>query len=111
MSSYCVFYYLPDPIIGERVNFGVFAYDDGVKNVKFKFLSNWDRLQNFAGKDKDISSLKEFAANFKPEIQEFEIYRWTNPSYPFTIECTMPRGSILDTDTLIADMAKRFLVE
>lgn len=49
--------YVPDPITGERINFGIVSIDaDG---CRFRFVDDWKRAATFGGED--VSFLKEFA--------------------------------------------------
>jgi Protein of unknown function (DUF3037) len=101
---YSVIQYTPNPIIDERINFGVVTFGDG--RVRFRFLKNWSRVKQFGA---NVTSLKAFAhkaAQNMTEAMVREASAWIN-----SIQFTKPAASLLDPDALIEDMAKRFLVD
>ncbi len=104
-SYYSVVQYAPDPIIDERINFGVLVYGDG--SVRGHFLKHWTRLRQFAGKS--VSFLQEFAER-AGDLTEDDI-RKMSLEWMHGIRVTEPRGSLLDPDALVKDVAKRFLIE
>jgi hypothetical protein len=57
LSRYTIFQYVPDLISGERINFGIAAYDE--REIEVRFISRWSRVRQFAGKD--VAFLKDFA--------------------------------------------------
>jgi hypothetical protein len=54
-SRYSVIQCISNPIADERINIGVFAFDD--ETVRVHFLSRWDRVRCF-GISEDISFLR-----------------------------------------------------
>jgi Protein of unknown function (DUF3037) len=115
-SFYSVVQYLPDPIIDERINFGVVVFGGG--QVRSRFLRDWHRVRAFRGGD--IAFLREFADQFsqkqevmdvtglRPLISEVRLHEiagnWTN-----CIQLCEPKASLLEPDALLDDVASRFL--
>ncbi len=56
-AQYTVVKYVPDPTIGERMNFGVITWDES--RMCSRFLENWHRVQAFGRED--IKFLRNFA--------------------------------------------------
>lgn len=119
-SKYSVVQYLPDPLIGERINFGVIVFGEG--QIISQFLDDWSRVECFAS-NTNIQFLKEFAdrvqetdpeqLGFMPTDgfstlteQNFErlARSWSN-----AIQFTPLRASLLDAPALLASIAPRFL--
>jgi hypothetical protein len=61
VSRYSIIRYVPDPIAGERINFGVIAFDDD--QIQVRFLENWRRVQCFS--QENIEFLKDFENRMK----------------------------------------------
>jgi hypothetical protein len=115
-SYYTIAEFVPDPIRGERINVGVIVFGDGM--VRSRFLTNWNRVQAFAG-NHHISFLKDFAervqdwAPQQPRLGQVEItdeqLRGITASWMNSIQLTEPRASLLSPDELLRDTAARFL--
>jgi len=121
-SYYSVFQYLPDPVAGERINFGVIVF--GEKGVKSRFLVDWRRVRCFA--DGRVDFLQEFVKDWqrtsspqnklpglpwKVTIDEKYI-RETVASWGGSIQITEPRGSLAkNEDELLNTLTQRFLKE
>lgn len=103
-SFYAVVQYIPDPVADEKVNVGVLAFGDG--RVRARFIGNWSRAVQLSGQ-RDVSFLQE-AASALAAATEDEI-RATERSWPAVLQLTEPRGSLLDPETLLNEMAERFL--
>lgn len=125
-SFYIVAQYVPDPMIDERINIGVFVYGEGEDLVLCHFLHDWQRVKCFG--NQDTAFLQEFVAsmtdaaknqkrrNHDPVIpmeakvnrQELEemIPNWCN-----SIQFTPPRGAILSPERLLMDVGAQFLRE
>lgn len=118
-SRYTIFQYVPDLISGERINFGVLAYDD--ESVHVRFLDRWARVREFAGKD--IAFLKHFAGRIRESADASSLLtdvgsvtrldhalitkmaeRWTH-----SIQITEPRASMLSARALADQMAAKVL--
>jgi len=61
VSRYSIIQYVPDPIAGERINFGVIAFDDD--QIQVRFLEKWGRVQCFSQENSEF--LKDFANRMK----------------------------------------------
>lgn len=120
-SRYAVFQYVPDLISGERINFGVAAYDDETAYVRF--VHRWGRVRGFAGKD--IAFLKHFAERVRESADASSLLtdvgqvtrldhalitrmaeRWIH-----SIQVTDPKASTLDPRALADRMAAKLLRE
>lgn len=106
LSYYCLARYLPDPIRGEFVNFGVFVLAGG--KARFHHISDWTRLRKFGGEG--IAFVKEFARNAK--TMEDEAYvRHIAATWRNAIQFTEPQASLLSPEELLLGVARSFLVE
>lgn len=116
-THYCVLQYLPNPVAGERVNFGIIAYDG--ERVRARFLERWERVSRFSGRD--IGFLRRFADGFQTSLEKDEspshgqinektlmrmAERWTH-----SIQLTAPRPSTQPLDELLNEMSELFLIE
>lgn len=120
-SRYAVFQYVPDLISGERINFGVAAYDDETAYVRF--VNRWGRVRGFAGKD--VAFLKHFAERVRESADASSLLadvgqitrldhalitrmaeRWIH-----SIQVTDPKASTLDPRALADKMAAKLLRE
>lgn len=118
-AYYTVVQYVPNPMTDERVNVGVIAFagDD----VRARFVRDWRRVRQFGGED--ISFLRDLAKRAHEwSAKEMQLPglgesvrldedgvraiagRWIN-----SIQFTEPRGSLLDAQDLLEDMAVRYL--
>ena len=64
ISQYRVISYVPDPVIGERINVGVLVYGDGV--TRCRFVQNWQRVKQFGYGD--VAFLQDFAKEFEDRL-------------------------------------------
>lgn len=120
-NRYSVIQYFPDPVTDERINIGVVAVEQ--KRAEARFLSNWSRVNSFAGEK--ISFLQDFSKNFQQMISEQaelaeilgeptaltedeleEFAGWTN-----SIQFTTPRASLLGLQELLDSLCGRYLRE
>jgi len=122
VSRYSVIQYVPNPIADERINVGVLAFDDEI--VKVHFLSRWDRVRCF-GATESIDFLKDFAHRVEEAVEDGLLFpgdeAGTAPKHERlakvakgwmnSIQFTEPRGSLDDVDSLLADIAKTYLLE
>jgi hypothetical protein len=118
-SRYTIFQYVPDLVSGERINFGVAAYDEDAVHVRF--LNRWGRVREFAGKD--IGFLKHFAGRIRESADASSLLvdvgsvtrldhalitkmaeRWIH-----SIQVTEPRASMLPARVLADQMAAKVL--
>lgn len=120
-AKYSVVQYIPDPIADERINVGVLVFDQQV--VRARFLSNWERVRQFA--NQDIRFLQEFGrsvseAASQPTLLPFlasnytlnqELITTMVGSWINSIQLTEPRGSLKNVDDLLPDVVTRFLSE
>ena len=119
-SKYCVFQYVPDTSIGERVNFGVLAFDE--TNIQVHFIENWERIRRFS--PHEIDFLQDFAAEIEKAAGIQTFMEEINGVEPLTvksiddmcgwihsIQLTLPRGSLDDLQETFDWAVTRFLVE
>jgi len=122
-AYYSVIRYVPDPASEERINIGVLAFGDG--RVRSRFLRHWQRVRSFAGPDRDITFLRDFAEEISQQtdgqlalpgvtvsqpLTEEEVRRiasrWIN-----SIQISAPVGALMEPDELLEDVAEQFLLE
>jgi hypothetical protein len=103
-SYYTVVQYVPDPVTDERVNVGVLTIGDG--KVRARFLESWTRVAQF-GAQKDMSFLNEAAETLAAATEED--VRNVASSWNQVVQLTELRASLLDPETLLHDIATRFL--
>jgi DUF3037 family protein len=119
MTRYSIIQYVPDPITDERINIGVLVLDDQ-GDVSARFLKQWRRVESFGGADTRF--LRDFArevaalagaqqrliksGGISKEVLEQAAGKWLN-----TIQLTPLRASTLDADSLLDEIAQRFLRE
>ena len=120
-SFYRIIKYLPDPSAGECINFGILTYNDHSKGVHCLFLSDWRRVERFAGHK--IDHLKHFASDWMLAANQMSLYydepgawqlntdevariagRWAN-----SIQITEERASLLPPEMLLSRMGRTFL--
>lgn len=118
-AYYTVVQYVPDPLTDERVNVGVIAFSGD--DVRARFVRDWRRVRQFGGED--ISFLRDLAKRAHEwtgrelqlpglgesvRLDEDGVRdiagRWIN-----TVRFTEPRGSLLEAEELLEDMAVRYL--
>jgi hypothetical protein len=99
--------YVPDAVLGERINIGVVVYDSDGRTWTH-FLKDWRRVRRFATGDV-VDELKRFGQEAKgltaDDIRAAAARRWNS------IRFTPPAGSLLDGDTLRTQSAQRFLID
>ena len=120
-TRYCVFQYVPDPVAGERVNFGVVVYDES--QVLVRFVNRWRRIRSFAGKD--VAFLRHFADRVEESadpsilltdigavarLDEALIQRISG-KWMHSIQLTEPRVGLLEPKRLLDQISTRFLRE
>jgi hypothetical protein len=119
-SKFSIVQYLPDPLIGERINIGVIVF--GESQILSQFLDDWSRVECFAG-NASIQFLKEFAERVQdtdPEQLGFmpadgfstlteEGFERLARSWSNAVQFTPLRASLLDAHALLASIAPRFL--
>lgn len=119
-SKYSVVQYVPDPLIGERINIGVIVFGDD--QILSQFLDDWTRVECFAG-TANIQFLKEFANRVQetdPEQLGFmptegfsnlteEGFTRLARSWSNSIQFTPLRASLLSAAELLASITPRFL--
>ena len=65
MNYYSVIRYVPNPLNEEFINIGVYAFNE--KEIKVKFLENWDRVRAFS--NEDIGFLLQFKDSVYDVVQ------------------------------------------
>lgn len=123
-SFYTVAQYVPDPNTGERINFGVLTFGDGLIYARFLQGSRaWRRVRSFGGED--VRFLKEFADRVSRDMEGKSRFDLTGADPVLTehrlmsiigewanaIQFTRPRPSMLPASQLIDDIAPQFLRE
>ena len=104
-SYYTVVQYVPDPLAGERINIGVFAYGEG--RILCRFLQNWNRVRAFGGEDiQFLLDFTERAKSFTAEQVKKMAANWNH-----SIQLTEPRGWLTSPEDLLAEVAGLFLRE
>src|SRR5437660_835922 len=104
-SFYSVVQYLPDPVRNERVNVGVLAFGGG--RLRSQFLTNWNRVKQFVGRDVSfLIELSRDARRWDEQTVRTLAGQWTG-----SIQLTEVAASVLDTDELLVDSVGRYLVE
>lgn len=115
-TFYTIIRYIPDPIADERINFGAIVFDE--QTVKAQFIQNWRRVQRFSGVD--ISLLKDFAQEFQEKQLSFLKHpqKWSKDTlmraaerWEHSIQFSEPRASLKPCDELLAEVAKKFLID
>jgi hypothetical protein len=104
-SFYSVVQYVPDAVREERVNIGVVVF--GAGRVRSLFVQRFGRVRQFAGKD--VSFLKDVAAEAKHWDEK--TIRHLASHWTGSVQLTAPSASLLSTDDLLHDVARRYLVE
>lgn len=120
-TRYAVFQYVPDPVAGERVNFGVVVYDE--QTVLVRFVNRWQRIKSFAGKD--VTFLRHFSNRVEesadPSILltdvgkvvrlDEDLIRTMSQRWLHSIQLTEPRVGLLEPRKLLDQVSIRFLRE
>lgn len=120
MASYfSVVRFVPSALAEEFINVGVLAFGDG--KVRSRFLESWNRLRRFAGEDV-LDGVKEFqdwveasivmdATRIGQSPFTEEVLKKITKEWAGSLRISEPRGSALDADTLLEQVAPIFLVE
>jgi hypothetical protein len=104
-TYYTIIQYVPDPVVGERVNVGVAAY--GKRGIRIKFLTDWRRVNRFCGKDAPVPDrIKALFRGINPKQLPEMIRTWNS-----AIQLTQPSVSLRTLTGTIEMAAKRFLVQ
>lgn len=106
LSYYCLARYVPDPVRGEVVNFGVFVLAAG--KARFHHISDWTRLRKFGGEN--VGFLQEFARSAKA-MEDEKYVRHIAAKWRNSIQFTEPQASLLGPEELLVHAVKSFLVE
>jgi hypothetical protein len=105
ISYYCIVRYVPNPLIEEFVNVGVVTFGEG--RVCVRFVRSLRRAEQFAGQDagfvRDIERWMKTAT--EEDVRKASV-EWEN-----SIQLSSPRGSTLDPEKLLEEIAKEFLRE
>ena len=104
-SFYSVVQYVPDAVRDERINIGVVAFGDG--RVRHLFVDSLARVRHFCGKD--VSFLKEFAADAKHWDEQ--MIRHLAETWTGSVQISKPAASLLSPDDLLIDAASQYLIE
>jgi hypothetical protein len=121
-SFYSVIQYVPDPIADERINFGVFVFDE--QEIRVRFLNNWKRIYCFG--DENVEYLRDLTLRienatdeglFIPDealIAELSLQErllkisqeWQN-----VVQIMPPRKSLGELEVVLDEVSKLFLKE
>ena len=110
-ARYTVVQYVPDPMAGERINFGVITWDD--EAICSRFVTDWRHVRSF-GKE-DIGFLRDFVdavagATSKQlglpaigETEELDSSRLEKMigTWGYSIQFAEPRGSTKNAEALL----------
>ena len=120
-SYYSIIQYVPNPIANERINIGVLIFDD--KEIKVKFLKNWNRVKNFCMGD--ITFLRDFESQMQKAVSQGLLFpgdplldqprqdrlQRVSESWMNSIQFTEPNFSLKSVDKLLEDSIKKYLIE
>jgi hypothetical protein len=122
VSRYSVIQYVPDPIAGERINLGVFVFDD--QEIRVRFLDNWKRIHCFGGENveylRDLTSRIENATDeglfipdetLMPESSLQERLLKISQEWQNIVQITPPRKSLGELEVVVDEISKLFLKE
>jgi hypothetical protein len=121
ITRYSVFQYVPDPVTGERVNFGVVVYNE--RTVLVRFVRRWRRIRSFAGKD--VTFLRRFAARVEesadPSVMltdlgpvvrlDDTLIRQMSERWVHSIQVTEPRAGVMQPERMLDQISAKFLRE
>ena len=121
VSRYSIIQYVPDPIAGERINFGVIAFDDD--QIQVRFLENWKRVHCFS--QENIEFLKDFTNRMKGATSSGLMVPGEEPSdltrqerllkishdWQNSIQITSPRKSLGEVELVANQISGLFLKE
>ena len=104
-SNYTVIQYVPDPILGERINVGVAGYFAG--QVQTRFLVNWDRVKLLCGKGSlTLDGLEAIFRGIDQDRLLNMMETWKN-----SIQFTEPGASMYPVSHALDVAVKRYLVD
>jgi hypothetical protein len=120
-SYYSIIQYVPNPIANERINIGVLIFDD--KEIKVKFLKNWNRVKNFCMGD--ITFLRDFESQMQEAVSQGLLFpgdplldqprqdrlQRVSESWMNSVQFTEPNFSLKPVDKLLEDSIKKYLIE
>jgi hypothetical protein len=120
-SYYSIIQYVPNPIANERINIGVLIFDD--KEIKVKFLKNWNRVKNFC--IGDITFLRDFESQMQKAVSQGLLFpgdslldqprqerlQRVSESWMNSVQFTEPNFSLKPVDKLLEDSIKKYLIE
>lgn len=120
-SYYSIIQYVPNPIANERINIGVLIFDD--KEIKVKFLKNWNRVKNFCMGD--ITFLRDFESQMQKAVAQDLLFpgdslldqprqerlQRVSESWMNSVQFTEPNFSLKPVDKLLEDSIKKYLIE
>jgi len=121
VSRYSIIQYVPDPIAGERINFGVIAFDD--EQIQVRFLENWKRVHCFS--QENIDFLKDFAHRMEgainnglmvpgeesSDLTHQERLLKISQDWQNSIQITSPRKSLGEVELVADQISGLFLKE
>jgi hypothetical protein len=122
-SYYSVIRFVPSALAEEFVNVGVLTFGDGDDRVRGKFLEDWHRVERFAEVTSSVRQARAFQEwvleSMVPEGPsdqrlkriDVETVRRLANEWAGSLQLTQPRGSLLDPDELLEDVAPTFLIE
>ena len=120
-SYYSIIQYVPNPIANERINIGVIIFDE--KEIKVKFLKNWNRVKNFCMGD--ITFLRDFESQMQKAVSQGLLFpgdslldqprqerlQRVSESWMNSVQFTEPNFSLKPVDKLLEDSIKKYLIE
>lgn len=103
-AYYSVVQYVPDVVRDERINIGVLAFNETRKVAQF--IQNWDRVRQFGA---DTMALRRTCKAI--EGMGLAAIRDAMQAWQHSIQFSTRRASLLDVETLLIDVARRFLID
>ncbi len=104
-AYYTVIQYVPDPVIGERINVGVASYFEGA--VRTRFLTNLQRVKAICGKDVvDFDRIVRIFSGITQDRLTEMMSTWDN-----SIQFTQPNASLRSIEETLEEVAVRFLID
>lgn len=121
VTRYSIIQYVPDPIAGERINFGVIVFDD--EQIRVQFLDSWKRVNCFGSENIDF--LRDFVSRIKISTTEglfvpgedvtdrskSERLLEISASWKNMIQITPPRKFLGEIESVLDEVAAIFLKE
>lgn len=121
VTRYSIIQYVPDPIAGERINFGVIVFDD--EQIRVQFLDSWKRVNCFGSENIDF--LRDFVSRIKISTTEglfvpgedvtdrskSERLLEISASWQNMIQITPPRKFLGEIESVLDEVAAIFLKE